>query len=174
MAFSAQHTVAHTPGEVAEALGSEDFHRSVIESLGGTLVSFTREGDPTGAMTVTTVRTAPTDRVPEKARKFVGDTLQIEQVERWNAPAADGSRTGTTTITVPKAKATAEASTALRAAGAGTEYAVDGTLTCRIPLWAPRWQPRPSRWWARSSPVRRARSRPGWTDAARRAETCTR
>ena len=134
MAFSAQHTIARTPGEVAEALGSEDFHRSVIESLGGSLVSFSREGDPTGAMTVTTVRTAPTDKVPEKARKFVGDNLQIEQVERWNAPAADGSRTGTTTITVAKAKATAEASTALRVAGAGTEYAVDGTLVCKIPL----------------------------------------
>ncbi len=134
MAFSAQHTIARSPGEVAEALGTEAFHRTVIESLGGSLVSFTREGDPAGAMTVTTVRTAPTDRVPEKARKFVGDNLQIEQVERWNAPAADGSRTGTTTITVPKAKAVAEASTALRAAGAGTEYAVDGTLTCKIPL----------------------------------------
>lgn len=134
MAFSAQHTIARSPGEVAEALGTEAFHRTVIESLGGALVSFTREGDPAGAMTVTTVRTAPTDRVPEKARKFVGDNLQIEQVERWNAPAADGSRTGTTTITVPKAKAVAEASTALRAAGAGTEYAVDGTLTCKIPL----------------------------------------
>ena len=134
MAFSAQHTLARTPGEVAEALGTEDFHRAVTESLGGTLVSFRREGEPSGAMTVTTVRTAPTDRVPEKARKFVGDTLQIEQVERWDAPAADGSRTGTTTITVPKAKATAEAATALRAAGAGTEYAVDGTLTCKIPL----------------------------------------
>ncbi|XNZ00580.1 DUF2505 domain-containing protein [Micrococcus luteus] len=134
MAFSAQHTIARSPGEVAEALGTEAFHRAVIESLGGSLVSFTREGDPSGAMTVTTVRTAPTDRVPEMARKFVGENLQIEQVERWNEPAADGSRTGTTTITVPKAKAVAEASTALRAAGAGTEYAVDGTLTCTIPL----------------------------------------
>ena len=120
MAFSAQHTIARSPGEVAEALGTEDFHRAVIESLGGSLVSFSREGDPSGAMTVTTVRTAPTDRVPEKARKFVGDNLQIEQVERWEAPATDGSRTGTTTITVPKAKAVAEASTALRAAGAAS------------------------------------------------------
>lgn len=134
MAFSAQHTIAHTPAEVAEALGTEDFHRSVTASLGGSLVSFTREGDPSGAMTITMVRTAPTDRVPEMARKFVGDTLQIEQVERWNAPAPDGSRTGTLTVTVPKAKATAEASTALRVAGEGTEYAVDGTLTCKIPL----------------------------------------
>lgn len=134
MAFSAQQTIAHRPSAVAAALGDEAFHRSVIESLGGTLVSFSCEADPSGAMTVTTVRSAPTDRVPEKARRFVGQSLQVEQVERWEAPAADGSRTGTTTVTVAAAKATAEAATALRAAGTGTEYAVDGTLSCRIPL----------------------------------------
>lgn len=134
MAFSAQRTVHHTPAETAEALASEEFHRSVIESLGGTLVSFSREGDAEGPMTVTTVRSAPARQLPEAAQKFIGDHVQVEQVERWEAPEADGSRSGTTTITVAKAKATAEASMHLRAAGAGTEYAVQGSLSCRIPL----------------------------------------
>ena len=134
MAFSAQQSIPHPPAAVAAALASEEFHRSVVEQLGGSLVSFRAEGTPEGPMTVTTVRTAPTDRVPEKARKFVGDNLQIEQVERWNEPAADGSRTGTTTITVPSAKATADGSLRLTAAGEGSQFSVDGTLVCRIPL----------------------------------------
>ncbi|MDO5633345.1 MAG: DUF2505 domain-containing protein [Micrococcus sp.] len=134
MAFSAQRTVAYAPTEVARALASEDFHRSVIESLGGSLVSFERDGDVNSAMTVTTVRTAPADRLPEKVAKFVGDTVRVEQVERWDAPRPDGSRTGTTTITIPLAKATAEASMHLQLAGESTDYAVQGSVSCRIPL----------------------------------------
>ena len=105
MAFSAQQSIPHPPAAVAAALASEDFHRSVVESFGGSLVSFSVEGSPEGAMTVTAVRSLPADRIPDRvpdmARKLIGSALQVEQVERWDAPAADGSRTGTTTITVP-------------------------------------------------------------------------
>lgn len=134
MAFSAQQSIPHPPAAVAEALVSEDFHRSVVESFGGALVSFSVTGSPEGEMTVTTVRSAPADRLPDMARKVIGGSLQVEQVERWGAPAADGSRTGTTTITVPAAKATAEGNLRLAAVPAGTEYAVDGDLQVKIPL----------------------------------------
>lgn len=134
MAFNAQQTIPHPPAAVAEALFSEDFHRSVAESLGGSLVSFTRTGEGDGAVTLTIVRQGPTDRLPEMARKIVGGNARIEQVERWSAAATDGSRTGTTTITVPSAKATADGSLRLTAAGEGSQFSVDGTLVCRIPL----------------------------------------
>ncbi|MCK6094778.1 DUF2505 domain-containing protein [Micrococcus sp. EYE_162] len=134
MAFSAQQSIPHPPAAVAEALVSEDFHRSVVESFGGALVSFSVTGSPEGEMTVTTVRSAPADRLPDMARKVIGGSLQVEQVERWGAPAADGSRTGTTTITVPAAKATADGTLSLAAAGEGSQFAVDGTLVCKIPL----------------------------------------
>ena len=138
MAFSAQQSIPHPPAAVAAALASEDFHRSVVESFGGSLVSFSVEGSPEGAMTVTAVRSLPADRIPDRvpdmARKLIGSALQVEQVERWDAPAADGSRAGTTTITVPSAKATADGSLRLTAAGEGSQFSVDGTLVCRIPL----------------------------------------
>ena len=134
MAFSAQQSIPHPPAAVAAALASEDFHRSVVEQFGGSLVSFSVEGSPEGPMTVTSVRSAPADRLPEMARKFIGSSLQVEQVERWEAPAADGSRVGTTTITVPAAKATADGALRLTAAGEGSQYSVDGTLVCKIPL----------------------------------------
>ncbi|MDY6054818.1 DUF2505 domain-containing protein [Micrococcus sp.] len=134
MAFSAQQTIPHPPAAVAETLLSEDFHRSVVESFGGALESFSAEGTAEGPMTITTVRTAPADRLPDMARKIIGSSLKVEQVERWSAPAADGSRTGTTTITVPAAKATAEGELRLDAAGEGSEYAVSGELAVKIPL----------------------------------------
>ncbi|PZQ73834.1 MAG: DUF2505 domain-containing protein, partial [Micrococcus luteus] len=43
MAFSAQQSIPHPPSAVAAALASEDFHRSVVESFGGSLVSFSVE-----------------------------------------------------------------------------------------------------------------------------------
>ncbi|MCG7421541.1 DUF2505 domain-containing protein [Micrococcus porci] len=134
MAFSAQQTIPHPPAAVAEALFSEDFHRSVAESLGGGLVSFARQDQADGGVELTIVRSGPTDRLPDMVRKVVGENLNIEQVERWSAPAADGSRTGTTTIRVPKAKATAEGTLRLAAAPAGTEYGVNGDLQVKIPL----------------------------------------
>lgn len=134
MAFSAQQTIPHPPAAVAEALFSEDFHRSVAESLGGGLVSFGRQDQADGGVELTIVRSGPTDRLPDMARKVVGENLNIEQVERWDAPAPDGSRTGTTTITVPAAKATAKGTLRLSAVAEGSEYAVDGTLSVKIPL----------------------------------------
>ncbi len=36
----------------------------------------------------------PTDDFPDVAKKFVGDTVVIKQVDSWHAAGADGSRTG--------------------------------------------------------------------------------
>ena len=46
------------------AVFSEDFHRSVAESLGGSLESFTRTGEGDGEVTLTIVRQGPTCRSP--------------------------------------------------------------------------------------------------------------
>ncbi|MBD4479711.1 DUF2505 family protein, partial [Xanthomonas citri pv. citri] len=77
MAFSAQQPIPHPPAAVAAALASEDFHRSVVESFGGSLVSFSVEGSPEGPMTVTAVRSLPADRIPDMARKLIGSALQV-------------------------------------------------------------------------------------------------
>lgn len=136
MAFSEQQSVPHPPDRVAEALFSEDFHRRVTESVGGDLVSFDVTGPADGARTVSMVRTAPADRVPQKARKFVGDKLRVEQNEQWSAPGADGRRTSTLTLSALGDKVTAEATQTLAPTqgGAATEISLDGTVNCRIPL----------------------------------------
>ena len=92
MALSATTTLPHTVDSVAAVLVNEDFQRHVSELVGGTLESFTVDGDIAGAFSTTSVRTLPTTRLPEIARKFVGETLKVTQVENWDAPAADGSR----------------------------------------------------------------------------------
>jgi hypothetical protein len=138
MAFQESTTVPHTPAAVATALMDEGFHRAATEKLGGVLAAFSREGDPTGPITVTMVRTVPVNRLPEAvqkiAGKFLGEKLNLEQTERWSAPAADGSRTGHLVVTIPTAKVTATGEQTMVPSGTGTELTVTGTVECKIPL----------------------------------------
>ena len=76
MALSASTTLPHGVDNVTAVFANEDFQRHTSEYVGGSLESFTVAGDVAGAFSTTSVRTLPTTRLPEIARKFVGDTPQ--------------------------------------------------------------------------------------------------
>ncbi len=138
MAFKESTTIAHPPADVFAALVDEAFNRKVTEGLGGALVAFERQGELTGPVSITMVRSVPVNKLPDAvqkvAGKFLGDKLSVEQQETWSAPAADGSRTGQLVVTVGAAKTTATAEQLLLPTDDGTEVRVTGTLECRIPL----------------------------------------
>ena len=77
MALSASTTLPHGVDSVTAVFTNEDFQRHTSEHVGGSLESFTVDGDLAGAFSTTSVRTLPTTRLPEIARKFVGDTLKV-------------------------------------------------------------------------------------------------
>jgi hypothetical protein len=107
MALSATTTLPHSVDSVAAVLVNEDFQRHVSQLVGGTLESFTVDGDiVAGAFSATSVRTLPTTRLPEIARKFVGEHLKVTQVENWDAPAADGSRQSSISLKIAGAPST--------------------------------------------------------------------
>ncbi|NUL48820.1 DUF2505 domain-containing protein [Cellulosimicrobium funkei] len=139
MAFKESTTISHPPADVFTALVDEAFNRKVTEGLGGALVAFERQGELTGPVSVTMVRSVPVNRLPDAvqkfAGKFLGDKLSLEQHETWSAPAADGSRTGQLVVTVAAAKTTATAEQLLLPTdGGGSEVRVTGAVECRIPL----------------------------------------
>lgn len=138
MAFKESTTISHQPAEVFTALVDEAFNRKVTEGLGGALVAFERQGELTGPVSVTMVRSVPVNRLPDAvqkfAGKFLGDKLSLEQQETWSAPAADGSRTGQLVVTVAAAKTTATAEQLLLPTKGGSEVRVTGAVECRIPL----------------------------------------
>ncbi|MEO9248362.1 DUF2505 domain-containing protein [Citricoccus nitrophenolicus] len=138
MAFKESTTISHPPADVFAALVDEAFNRKVTEGLGGALVAFERQGELTGPVSVTMVRSVPVNRLPDAvqkfAGKFLGDKLSLEQHETWSAPAADGSRTGQLVVTVAAAKTTATAEQLLLPTEGGTEVRVTGAVECRIPL----------------------------------------
>lgn len=86
------------------------------------------------AFTLTTVRSLPTDRAPEIARKFVGQTVEVTQVESWSAPAADGSRDATLKVTVGSLPVSVAGSESLRASAEGSALGLEATVSSSIPF----------------------------------------
>lgn len=134
MALSASTTLPHSVDRVAAVFVNEDFQRHTSELVGGTLESFTIDGDVAGAFSTTSVRTLPTTRLPEIARKFVGERLTVTQLETWEAPAADGSRTSSISLKIAGAPLDVSAVQKLVTEGSGTRIDLEGSVTSSVPF----------------------------------------
>lgn len=134
MALSASTTLPHSVDSVAAVLVNEDFQRHVSQLVGGSLESFTVDGDIAGPFTATSVRTLPTTRLPEIARKFVGEHLKVTQEEKWDAPAADGSRQSSISLKVAGAPVDVTAVQRLVADGGSTRVELEGNVTSSVPF----------------------------------------
>ncbi|MBT2595477.1 DUF2505 domain-containing protein [Arthrobacter sp. ISL-72] len=134
MALSASTTLPHSVDRVAAVFANEDFQRHTSELVGGTLESFKVDGDVAGAFSTTSVRTLPTTRLPEIARKFVGDSLTVTQLESWEAPAADGSRQSSISLKIAGAPLDVSAVQRLIADGGSTRVELEGNVTSSVPF----------------------------------------
>src|SRR6476660_1862909 len=132
MALSASTTVPHSVDRVTAVFVNEDFLRHTSELVGGTLESFTVDGDPAGAFNTTTVRTIPTTRLPDIARKFVGESLKVTQLEAWEAPAADASRQSKISLKVSGAPLDVKAVQRLVSDGGNARIEVEGDVMSAV------------------------------------------
>ena len=94
MEFSTTIEFAASPTAVAEMFATEEYVRQKITASGATDGTLEIIGTADGAFTVTTRRTMPTDEIPANYRSLVGSSLEVRQVEAWDAPATDGTRMG--------------------------------------------------------------------------------
>jgi hypothetical protein len=134
MALSASTTLPHSVDRVAAVFANEDFQRHTSELVGGTLESFKVDGDVAGAFSTTSVRTLPTTRLPEIARKFVGESLTVTQLEAWEAPAADGSRQSSISLKIAGAPLDVSAVQRLIADGGSTRVELEGNVSSSVPF----------------------------------------
>jgi hypothetical protein len=134
MALSASTTLPYSVAQVTDTFTSEAFLRHISELVGGTLVSADLDGSVDGAFNLTVVRKLPTTRLPEIARKVVGESLTVTQTERWQAPAADGSRTADLEVKVAGAPVEAKAVQQLVADGSSTRVELQGEVSSGIPF----------------------------------------
>ncbi|MCC3277256.1 MULTISPECIES: DUF2505 domain-containing protein [unclassified Arthrobacter] len=134
MALNATTILPYDVATVTDAFANEDFLRSISEHVGGSLVSATVEGDTAGAFVLTAVRTMPTDRLPDIAKKFVGATLTVTQKEQWAAPGADGTREAAVELSVGGVPLKVTAVQRLVTVAEGTRVDVDGNVGSSIPF----------------------------------------
>lgn len=134
MALTASTTLSATAQRITEVFADEEFIKHVSATVGGELKSFVINGDTAGAFTTKSVRTLPTTRMPEIAKKFVGSSLTVTQEESWSAPAADGARTNTIKLSVAGAPVDVTATQRLVPAGDSTVVELSGEVKSSIPF----------------------------------------
>lgn len=122
------------PADVAAMLADPAFVEDKCRRTGAIEQTVEVDGDAGGAFTVTTVRTMPTDDFPDVARKFVGETVVIKQVDSWHAAGADGSRTGDVRLKIAGAPVELLGTMTLTPAGGGTVQELLGDLKASVPL----------------------------------------
>lgn len=136
MAVHSSTTINASVENLVRAFADKNFARFASEKVRISLESFSVVGDPAGAFTATTVRAIPADRIPDMAKKIPGVSsgISMTQVDRVSAPAADGSRTITSEVSVKGVPVTGSATQTLVPQGEATLANVDGEVKCSIPL----------------------------------------
>lgn len=91
-------------------------------------------GGPGEGARVRSSRDLPTDAIPEAFRSFVGSSLTMIQVEVWDPPAADGSRSGRLDVEVRGTPIRLTGTLRLEPAEGCCREAVEGDLKAKVPL----------------------------------------
>ena len=88
-----------------------------------------------GAFTVTSRRLLPTEQIPPQVRAFVGNRIEVRQVEAWEAPDDEDARVGTVVVEVSGAPVRLAGRVTLVAHGpAATAIRYEGELRAGVPL----------------------------------------
>lgn len=134
MAVTASTTVPAPLDQVVVTFTDEEFIRHVTHRAGATLDSVEVAGDVEAQFAVTTVRTMAADRLPEMARKFVGSSVQLTQVDTYHTADADGIRIVRTEISVGALPVSGSATQTLTPQGGSTDVHVHCVVKANIPF----------------------------------------
>lgn len=134
MALNASTTLPYDVAAVTAVFTDEAFLRHTSERVHGELKSLQLDGNTAGPFTLTAVRTMPTDKLPDFAKRFTGAFLTVKQTEKWDAPEADGSRQATVEISVDGVPVNVNAMQRLASEGTGTRVDLEGKVTSAIPF----------------------------------------
>jgi len=119
----------------ARLLSDPDYVHAKVRASGALEQHVDITGSAEGAFTVTTRRSLPTDQIPSHLRGFVGTSIDVRQVEAWEAPEPDGSRIGTVLLDIAGAPVRLSGRTRLVPSGPDTSVVTyDGELKATVPL----------------------------------------
>lgn len=132
MDLAREYTFDATPAEVFAMFTDPAYVERRLVATGSlkTAVDVAAEGP---GVQIITHRSLPPE-VPSSVRRFVGDTIDLDEVQHWGAAAGDGSRDGTIRVQITGAPVNLDAVISLRATGSGTRYSVTGSVHSSVPL----------------------------------------
>lgn len=86
---------------------------------------------------IRTTRLMSTEQLPQVARRAVGERVTLIEEQTWQAPAADGSRSGQLKVGAGRAPVSLTATLHLEPRGEETVFSTVGDLTVSIPFLGP-------------------------------------
>ncbi|WP_246169596.1 DUF2505 domain-containing protein [Actinotalea subterranea] len=136
MHLSAQARYAADLPRVVAMLADEEFVAAKVRASGALSQQVDVVGEAEGAFTVTTRRQMPTTGIPAQFRSLVGSSLEVRQVEAWEAPEP-GGRHGTVVVEITGAPVRLTGTMRLVTEPDGTTvHHLDGELKASLPLFA--------------------------------------
>jgi Protein of unknown function (DUF2505) len=121
---------------VAAMLADVGYARARVEASGAQVLQADVTGSVDAAFAATTRRSVPTDQIPAQARSWVGSTLEVRQVEAWEAPEPTGERRGTVVVEISGVPVRLTGTAVLAPDAGGSTLTYDGDLKAGIPLFA--------------------------------------
>ncbi|MCX8526914.1 MAG: DUF2505 domain-containing protein [Candidatus Nanopelagicales bacterium] len=92
-----EQTYPADPETVMAMLTNPDLIKEKMERTGSMATTVDVKDSPDGGFVITTTRVLPS-KVPAAAAAFVGETLNVTEVQTWSPAAADGARSGTVAV----------------------------------------------------------------------------
>ena len=136
MHLSAQARYAADTRRVSAMLADEEFVAAKVRASGALSQVVDVVGGAEDAFTVTTRRQMPTTDIPAQFRSLVGATLEVRQVEAWEAAEGD-TRRGTVVVEITGAPVRVTGTLLLEPSGdGGTVHRFEGDLKASVPLFA--------------------------------------
>lgn len=113
-----------------------DFQTLKCERTGAVAHEVVIEADADDdSILVVTRRTLPTDGFPDFASRFVGQTIDVVETQRWSAALPDGSRQAALSVEMSGTPVSLTGSVTLTAADTElTHQVLDGDLKANVPL----------------------------------------
>lgn len=111
-------------------LCDKDFREQVCEAT----LAKSYEVSIDAAGDTASVRVSRALEAPDIAKKFVGDTMDVVQTERWQAPDADGTRRADLEVVIPGKPGAMKGTVVLAPDGDGSVETISGDVKVKIPL----------------------------------------
>lgn len=128
------------PDAVFEMFCDKSWREQVCELAHARSYDVTVAGAGSDQVTITVTRVMPSD-VPEAIKKFLGETVEVQQVERWGAPDAQGTRRASVQVRIKGQPASMEGKSVLQADGTGSTLQVTGDVRVKVPFFGGKIEP---------------------------------